>query len=374
MSRLSSSPVNTRVFDMRIAEALGNINAAVIVQQLDYWMQKKEVGVTVKGIKYVYNTFTEWVTQQFTWLSIWQFRQAMNLLRSLEIVRVIRYKSREWNQTNYYSLDYARLFKYLGWKAETIENSELCVTTERGEDIPQLEVRDSELSLIDTKNTSQKETAEAGESEEIAAASFERGLDQEGDRERDINHSEELTASPSQELPQSVSNQKVAIKESSSAQCSMKEIGRNKVINQNWKSLTEELDSIGVPINKTLIGLVKIYSEEEVRGAIALLKLRKREKQIPNPGGYFTAALKGDWASSTGVSEENTDSEEIERGSVFRLWYELARDLGYCSGQEIRDGEQWVCISGTWELWEKAIERGYSVEYLKKVLRRNQGR
>jgi hypothetical protein len=32
--------------------------------------------------------------------------------------------------------------------------------------------------------------------------------------------------------------------------------------------------------------------------------------------------------------------------------------LGYCTGQEIREGEQWICLSGAWESWEKAIALG----------------
>ena len=160
MSILSTSPVNTRHFDMEIAEALGDINAAVIVQQLNYWMNKEGVGVIIDGIKYVYNSFPNWVQSQFRWLSVWQFRKAMNLLRSLSIVKVKRYKAKQWNQTNYYSLDYDRLAEYLkSQKAESIEISEMCVTTDRDVRNPQVEVRDSELSYKETKNTVKKEAA-----------------------------------------------------------------------------------------------------------------------------------------------------------------------------------------------------------------------
>ena len=98
---------------MNIAAALGDINAAVIVQQLDYWLKKEGVGVVIDGTKFIYNTFVDWVNSQFKWLSVWQFRKAMALLRSLSIVKVIRYKSKEWNQTNYYSLDRDRLAEFL---------------------------------------------------------------------------------------------------------------------------------------------------------------------------------------------------------------------------------------------------------------------
>lgn len=87
----------------------------------------------------------------------------MNLLRSLSIVLVKRYKSKQWNQTNYYSLNYERLFEFLKWKtavtelcrsAETIETTEMCVSTAQDEGYSTLELRHSDLSLKDTKTTS----------------------------------------------------------------------------------------------------------------------------------------------------------------------------------------------------------------------------
>jgi hypothetical protein len=158
MSILSTSPTSTRHFDMKIAAALGDINAAIIIQQLHYWMNKKEVGVIIEGVKYVYNTFVDWVNEQFQWLSVWQFRKAMSLLRSLGIVKVVRYKARQWNQTNYYSLDSDRLIEWA--KAESIEISEMCATSPQGEGYFPLEVRSSELSLNEPKTTTREVTAE----------------------------------------------------------------------------------------------------------------------------------------------------------------------------------------------------------------------
>ena len=82
------------------------------------------------------------------------------------------------------------------------------------------------------------------------------------------------------------------------------------------------------------------------------------------------SALKGDWGAKNLVSEESGD-REIDKGAIFRHWYDLARELGYCSGQEVREGEQCVCLSGSWEKWESALERGYSLNYLKKIMKRN---
>ena len=85
------------------------------------------------------------------------------------------------------------------------------------------------------------------------------------------------------------------------------------------------------------------------------------------------SALKGDWAGQNLVSNEGDRSEEVDKAAVFRHWYDLAKELGYCSGQQIREGEQWICLSGSWEKWDLAVNRGYSLEYLKKIMKRNQG-
>ncbi|MCC0178431.1 hypothetical protein I4641_15750 [Waterburya agarophytonicola K14] len=50
------------------------------------------------------------------------------------------------------------------------------------------------------------------------------------------------------------------------------------------------------------------------------------------------------------MSEDLSDLDRaIDEGAIFRHWYDLARELGYCSGQEVREGEQWVILSGSWE-------------------------
>ncbi len=90
----------------------------------------------------------------------------------------------------------------------------------------------------------------------------------------------------------------------------------------------------------------------------ALLKSRKRDRHVSNPAGLFVQPLKQNWGSQ----------------SVFRFWYDLARELGYCQGTEIRDGQQWVNLGGAWEKWESAVERRYSVDYLRKVLGQNKNR
>jgi hypothetical protein len=262
-------------------------------------------------------------------------------------------------------------------------------------------VRDTNISYKGTKKTIQKETTNSSKKrsanlkKDIAAVSSKINSKQENYPDKEIHHQQELNVPAGQNKLKLEDNQTFATKQESSANCSIKEVklARSlgdvpspgslvKKINSEWRSrrdplcgaLIEELDSLGVQVNKTLVSLVKMYSEEEVRKAIALLKIRKKEKFIPNMAGYFTAALKGGWSYKSVVDETAyKEGEGIDKASVFRLWYELAKELGYCNSQEVREGEQWVLLSGNWERWENACNRGYSLDYLKTVMRRNKG-
>ena len=328
MSILATSTVSTRHFDMNIASALGSIEAAVILQQLHYWMQKEGIGVMVNDSKFIYNTFSDWVSQQFRWLSVWQFRKAMSLLRSLSIVKVIRYKSKQWNQTNYYNLNYKRLKEWA--EAQSIEISEMCNTPPQDDKDQTLKMRDSDISLYEPKITNQKETAkqELGDkpdgmaslrnlirSKEFAAAQLKKPLEKEISQKSSNPHSVELIASPGQKKHKSGLDKSNIGKDKSSAQV-------DYIVNRNWKDLIPLLDSTGIPTNKTVTNLLKLYPPQKVEGAIALLKARKTEQHIPNPSGYFVSALKGDWGSQNLVDRESGDrqSSEVDKAAVFRHW------------------------------------------------------
>ena len=381
MNVLSTSPLDNRCFSAEIASKLEDINAAVIIQQLHYWMGKENTGVVIDGVRWVYNSFESWVRTQFKWLSVWQFRKSMSLLRSLEIVKVIRYKARQWNQTNYYTLNYKRLNEILGSEstskassaavnsdqvreektAESTEKSDLCATTDQDVTIQQLDLRDSDLSYIEPKNTSRRDTAK----QTVAAPPENEELKPVDVLEEEIGQPEVNGLKQENKANSGVGNGFDG-KEANSATCSTKESKSIKVVNKNWKSQVDELDGLGVGINHTVVRVVKTNQKEDVEKAIALLRSRKRDGYVSNPAGFLVKALKENWGSEISSTEDSK--------SLFRYWYDLARELGYCQGQEVREGEQWVNLGGVWEKWSSAVNRGYTVEYLRKVLGRNKNR
>ncbi len=290
---LSTSPLDNRHFSAEIASKLGDINSAVIIQQLHYWLQK-DVGVIIDGIRWIYNSFEAWVKEQFKWLSVWQFRQAMNLLRSLGIVKVIRYKAKQWNQTNFYTLDYDRLHEFLGTEsastkevknAETIETVDLCNNTPQDEENYTLEMRTAHKSIYDPKSTSVEDQAAK---QTVAAPPENEEIKPPCEPEAKVSQPE-VTGHVQDLKGNSGVGNKSAGQEVSSANCSI------KVVNKEWKSHLDQLDSLGVGINATVVKVVKTNGKENVERAIALLKSRKRDGHISNAAGFFVQALKQNW-------------------------------------------------------------------------------
>ena len=361
-----------------------NYNEARFLQQLHYWSYS-EYGVVIDGIRWIFKPISEWLNEVLVGLTEWKLRKVIASLLNKNLIRREKlfarhqeqeYRSFWWqprNQTYYYSINYEELQKLIK-KAETIENigfensTKLSIEETKG-------TKYCELSQNRTENTNQKKpTTEqeqkrnrfSNKSDLIAAVSSKSALEEEKDQPNRKHHSSRLIALNGQ-------NKANGKQKESSPNEERKVDQLDYIVNKDWKRLIPLLDSAGVPINRTIKDLLKLYPAEKVESAIALLRARKREQHIPNPSGYFVSALKGDWGAKNLVSEEGRDraSQEVDKGAVFRHWYDLARELGYCSGQEVREGEQWICLSGSWEKWSDAVNRGYSLDYLKKIMKRN---
>ncbi|MCC0175816.1 hypothetical protein I4641_02320 [Waterburya agarophytonicola K14] len=358
-----------------------NYNEARFLQQLHYWSYS-EYGVVIDGIRWIFKPISEWLNEVLVGLTEWKLRKVIASLLEKNLIRREKlfarhqkqeYKSFWWqpkNQTYYYSINYEELGKLIE-KAESIESIRIEDSTELS--IEKIKTTKScELSQNNTKSTKYKNLTtkqlsdRINQNSSIAAAQQKNTSKREKTQSNTNHHSDRLTTFSNQIKQKSTQDKSNLNKEKEAAKI-------DYIVNKKWKELIPLLDSAGVPINRTIKDLLKLYPAEKVEGAIALVRARKREQHIPNPSGYFVSALKGDWSSQNIVeSDLDRQSSEVDKGAVFRHWYDLSRELGYCSGQEIREGQQWVCLSGSWEKWESALERGYSLEYLKKIMKRNQ--
>lgn len=353
-----------------------NFDEARFLQQLHYWSYSK-YGVVIDGVRWIHKSVQEWITEALAGFTEWKLRKAIASLLEKKLIKreklFVRHQKQEYrsfwwqpkNQTYYYSIDYEELQKLIK-KAESTGN----VRFENSTKLSSEESKDTkvcELSQINTditnnrKSTTKQESDRlSNKSEPLAAAELKSALEGKERHQSNNPYSADVTASTGQKKVKSEATQSNPTEEKSSTEV-------DYIINKNYKSLIPLLDGVGVAVNKTIRDLLKMYPAEKVEGAIALLKARKREQHVSNLSGYFVAALKGDWTSQSLAVEETGDreTEEVDKGAVFRHWYDLAKQLGVCSGQKVEDGEQFVCLSGTWEKWDDAVKRGYSLAYLK---------
>ena len=174
---------------------------------------------------------------------------------------------------------------------------EMCATTHQSEGCQTLNLRDSKVSLYESKITTKEKTTEqksdhssnkskkqssdhpTDKSNLIAAARQNEALEREKSQKNNNPHSVELIAS--------------IVQENSESEPVNSNTGEDKnllnvdyIVNIKWEKLIPLLDSTGIPINKTVTSLLKLYPKEKVESAIALVKVRKREQHIPNVSGY----------------------------------------------------------------------------------------
>lgn len=95
-------------FSASIAAALGRC-AALVLQQLHYWLQKSKH--TADGLKWIYNTLPQWAEQ--LGYSVSHLKRVFARLQQLGFIRIEKRQSIQWKQINWYAIDYDRLEKWL---------------------------------------------------------------------------------------------------------------------------------------------------------------------------------------------------------------------------------------------------------------------
>ena len=90
-----------------LAEALGSVDEAIILQQLNYWLQKSTK--VHDGKRWVYNTLDAWMAQ-FPWIkSKTTLKKHLNKLAKLGLVLKGNYNKAGFDRTAWYSIDYQQL-------------------------------------------------------------------------------------------------------------------------------------------------------------------------------------------------------------------------------------------------------------------------
>ena len=95
-----------------LAKELGNLNEAVFVQQLHYWLEnKKQAGKNFfDGRYWVYNSVEEWL-KQFPWLSSATLRRTIDSLVNKGFVIRGNFNRQKLDRTIWYTINYEKIME-----------------------------------------------------------------------------------------------------------------------------------------------------------------------------------------------------------------------------------------------------------------------
>ena len=115
-----------------LAAAIG-LNEAIVLQQVHYWVSNPKVGVVKDGRRWAWNKIAEW-QEQFPFWSERTIRRVVKSARDMGCLLVEKHNDKQYDQTNYYSVDYDRLKQLIssGEKAKSlkIHNRSICPVQE----------------------------------------------------------------------------------------------------------------------------------------------------------------------------------------------------------------------------------------------------
>lgn len=104
-----TSPLLTDEEPLQVLPSLAvrvGLNEAIILQQLHYWLRNKKSGEVIGGVKWIFNSFDEWV-EQFPFLSKRTVERSFAKLEAMRIVLSEQFGGRD--RRNYWRIDYDAL-------------------------------------------------------------------------------------------------------------------------------------------------------------------------------------------------------------------------------------------------------------------------
>lgn len=87
-----------------LAVRLG-VSEAIILQQVQYWLNDTTSGVEIDGRRWIYNTIDQW-KEQFPFYSEKTIKRAFTNLKNLGVLNVEQLKKASHDRTNYYSINH----------------------------------------------------------------------------------------------------------------------------------------------------------------------------------------------------------------------------------------------------------------------------
>ena len=106
--------IEPKVINTELACLIG-LNEAIVLQQLHYWLEKNKATATnfKDGRYWTYGTSQEYRDRDFPFWSLNTFKRTITRLMELGFVEKGNYNRLHWDKTNWYSINYGVLEKWL---------------------------------------------------------------------------------------------------------------------------------------------------------------------------------------------------------------------------------------------------------------------
>lgn len=294
-----------------LAAALKSADAAIVLQQVHYWLSKKG-GKIIDGVHWIHNTYEQWL-EQFPWLTKWRIRKVFYSLRETEILKFAQHDQRQYKRRGYYTIDYDKL--------KALQESMCEQHTHQDVETQPIEMCNTHTS-IEQKNSLQKEFLTENTHPPHPAAG-----NQEIVQEQEFNQEQMMTLTPQSAVLETVVAELETATETpaNSDQSEIVVSADNEAAANPQESHEDKLELIkaaGIRLNVQLATMVQKFTLENVKNAIAYYQQTQQNKQaqgktIKRPAGWLTDCLKHNWCTTKPLAQTTTETE-------FSNWYKNA--------------------------------------------------
>ena len=274
-----------------LATQIGLVEATIL-QQLHYYIQKSNN--IIDGIRWVYNTYSQW-HEQFPFFSLRTIRRAFTNLENLKLIRSERLEAKNWYQRKWYTVCY-----------ETLEAliSPMC---------PNWPDRSGQFGHIDPANLAPSYTK----------TSTKESLKKQKHPIPSPHPVEELIGGGVDEVPNSIGLAGEA---------------QSVLIEPEQALLLEEVKAEIAPqvLHPKLKKLVLNFGTSAIQQALNVVReAKQKSKHIKNPTGLLRSALENGWKSNQPDNKQSLPES-------FSRWFNAARAAEVVIGSQVIDGQVWV--------------------------------
>jgi hypothetical protein len=88
-----------------LAKAIG-LNEAIVLQQINYWLNQKGIGKTIRGERWIYNTVADW-QKNFPFWSQETIKRTIYSLQDAQLIKSGTYNQSPTDRTKWYTINFA---------------------------------------------------------------------------------------------------------------------------------------------------------------------------------------------------------------------------------------------------------------------------